>query len=233
MSTKVPLLFLSSLLCDAQMWQHQIKSLKSIADCQVADLTCHNSMGALARSVLASAPTQFALAGLSMGGYVALEIMRQAPERVIKLCLMNTSARADTPEQKKRRQMLLAMSDSGEFKGVTPRLLPMIIHPDRLEDVELTQTIQSMAERTGREAFQNQQMAIMHRIDSRDYLKFIRCPVRVIAGAEDLLTPPDVMREIADGIPGARYNVIKNCGHLSALEKPEEVNALMKKWLVN
>lgn len=231
MLAEQPLLLLPGLLCDRALWESQIKSLKGLADCQVMDTTKQDRIDALARDVLVKAPKQFALAGLSMGGYVALEIMRQAPERVLRLCLLDTSARPDTDEQKQKRRLLLAMSQSGQFKGVTPRLLPLLIHPDRLEDKDLTHIIMTMAERVGREAFHNQQTAILNRIDSRPSLKNVRCPVQLIVGAQDALTPPDIMREIKEGIPGSRINVVENCGHLSALEKPDEVSALMRQWL--
>lgn len=227
-----PLLLLPGLLCDEALFQNQIKSLKAMADCRVMDTTKHDRIDALARAVLTVAPPQFALAGLSMGGYVALEIMRQAPDRVLKLCLFDTSARPDTDEQRAKRRLLLAMSKSGQFKGVTPRLLPMLIHPDHMQDKELTHIIMTMAERVGREAFHNQQTAILNRIDSRPFLRNIKCPVQLIVGAQDALTPPEIMREIQDGIPGSRVNVLDHCGHLSVLEKPEEVNALMRGWLV-
>jgi pimeloyl-ACP methyl ester carboxylesterase len=228
---KPPLILLPGLLCDEALWQHQIKALEDMAECRVADTVRHDNMADLARDVLADAPAQFALAGLSMGGYVAFEIMRQAPERVTKLCLLDTSARADTPEQKKRRQLLLAMSREGQFKGVTPRLLPLLIHPDRMQDAALTGLIMAMAERVGRDAFHNQQTAIMNRPDNRPLLKSIRCPVQVIGGHQDEITPPNIVREIADGIPGTRLDVIEHCGHLSPLEQPEEVNGIMKRWL--
>jgi pimeloyl-ACP methyl ester carboxylesterase len=159
--------------------------------------------------------------------------MRQAPGRVLKLCLLDTSARPDTDEQKQKRRLLLAMSKAGQFKGVTPRLLPMLILPEHLEDKELTHTIMAMAERVGRDAFHNQQTAILNRIDSRPSLKDIRCPTQLIVGAQDSLTPPEIMREVHDGIIGSRMNVIENCGHLSALEKPDEVSALMRGWLTS
>ena len=230
-SLTIPLLLLPGLLCDATLWQHQIKALKPLADCRVMDTTRYDRIDALARAVLAEAPPQFALAGLSMGGYVALEILRQAPERILKLCLLDTSARPDTDEQSTKRRLLLAMSKAGQFKGVTPRLLPLLIHPDRLEDKELTHTIMTMAERMGRDVFHNQQTAILNRIDSRPLLKDIRCPTQLIVGAEDALTPPEIMREVHTGIAGSRFNVLEHCGHLSALEKPDEVSALMRQWL--
>jgi pimeloyl-ACP methyl ester carboxylesterase len=226
-----PLLLLPGLLCDASLWQNQIKSLKGLADCKVMDISKADQIDALARAVLADAPPQFALAGLSMGGYVALEIMRQAPERVLKLCLLDTSARPDTDEQANKRRLLLTMSKAGQFKGVTPRLLPMLIHPDHMQDQELTHTIMTMAERMGRDAFANQQNAILNRIDSRPFLKNIKCPVQLIVGAQDALTPPEIMREVHDGITGSRMAVLDHCGHLSALEKPNEVSDLMRGWL--
>ena len=231
MPANIPLLLLSGLLCDGALWQHQIRFLEGSAACHVADTARHDRIDKIAKDVLAGAPPQFAMAGLSMGGYVALEIMRQAPERVLKLCLLDTSARADTTEQRERRRLLLAMAEKGQFKGVTPRLLPMLIHPDRLTDIDLTDIITTMAERMGRDAFRNQQTAIMNRIDSRASLKNIHCPVQIIGGQQDALTPPDILREIAAGIPQARLDLIESCGHLSPLEKPDEVNVLIRRWL--
>ncbi|MDR3451103.1 MAG: alpha/beta fold hydrolase [Alphaproteobacteria bacterium] len=226
-----PLLLLPGLLCNAELWQNQINALKSIVDCRVADTTRHDSIAAIAEDVLRDAPPRFALAGLSMGGYVAMEIMRRAPERVTKLALLDTSARADTPEQKERRRLLLAMASHGQFKGVTPRLLPLLIHPNRLHDEALTHIIMHMAEKVGRDAFANQQTAIMNRSDSRDSLKNIACPTLVIGGRQDVLTPPELVEEIAAGIKGAHLEIIEDCGHLSALEQPQKVNSLMKAWL--
>ncbi len=231
MSNSLPLVLLSGLLNDGALWQHQIRFLEGSAACHVADTTRHERIDAIAKDVLQHAPPQFALAGLSMGGYVAFEIMRQAPERVLKLCLFDTSARPDTDEQRERRRLLLIMAQRGQFKGVTPRLLPMLIHPDRIHDIELTDIITSMAERMGRDVFRNQQTAIMHRIDSRPYLKDIQCPVQVIGGRQDALTPPEIVREIAEGIINARFDIIEHSGHLPPLEKPDEVNMLMRRWL--
>lgn len=227
----IPLLLLPGLLCDEALWQPQIKALKGLANCQVADLTQNESMAAMARAALAKAPPQFALAGLSMGGYAALEIMHQAPERVTRLCLLDTTARPDSEEQKTRRQLLMTLSRSGQFQGVTPRLLPMLVHSSRLKDEKLTDIIFGMAGRVGREAFIRQQTAIMDRADLRPILPGIRCPVQVICGRQDIITPPEVMREIANAIPHAQFHVLDNCGHLSTLEQPEKVNELMKAWM--
>ena len=166
-----------------------------------------------------------------MGGYVALEIMRQAPERVLKLAIFDSSARPDTAEQQERRRILLAISKAGQFKGVTPRLLPLLIHQDRLQDSALTDIIMGMAERVGREAFARQQTAILHRIDSRPFLDAIACPTLIVGGLQDAITPPELLQEMASGIKGARLEMIDQCGHLSTLEQPAIVNGLMRQWL--
>lgn len=173
----------------------------------------------------------FALAGLSMGGYVAFEIMRRAPERVLKLCLVDTAARPDTAEQQERRRGLIMLSKSGKFKGITPRLLPQLVHPSRMQDTALTSLVMAMAERVGREAFQRQQTAILNRPDSRPTLKAIACPTLVAGGRQDLLTPIDIIREIAEGIPQASFAIVENCGHLPPLEQPEKMTALLRRWL--
>jgi pimeloyl-ACP methyl ester carboxylesterase len=231
MPAPLPLILLPGLLCDQALWQNQINHLKDIADCTVADTTRFDNVGSVASDVLCQAPPRFALAGLSMGGYVALEIMRQSPGRVVKLALFDTSARPDTPEQQERRRLLLAMSKSGQFKGVTPRLLPLLIHPDRIGDKELTGIIMEMAERVGHNTFQNQQTAIMNRPDSRPSLVAIHCPTLLIGGRQDAITPPEMIHEMAVGIRNAQAEIIEHCGHLSVLERPDEVNRLMRQWL--
>jgi pimeloyl-ACP methyl ester carboxylesterase len=231
MSNLIPLLFIPGLLCDAALWQSQINHLKDIADCMVADTTRHDRIAALAQDVLMTAPPKFALAGLSMGGYVSLEIMRQAPERVLKLAIFDSTARADTPQQQERRRLLLSLSRHGQFKGVTPRLLPMLIHPARLDDAALTGLITQMAERVGRAAFIHQQTAILHRQDSRPFLGNITCPTLIAGGRQDAITGPELLQELADNIPGARFEIVENCGHLLPLEQPDSANLLLRQWL--
>jgi len=229
---RVPLLLLPGLLCDRALWECQTRHLADIAESHVADLTGHDGVAALAESALAAAPPRFALAGLSMGGYVAMEILRRAPERVLKLALIDTTARPDSPEQLSRRRGLIELARSGRFRGVTPRLLPLLIHPDRQSDPDLTTTIMSMAQRVGQEAFVRQQTAIMGRPDSRPGLAAIACPTLVLGGREDALTGPPLLAEIAAAIPGARHVIIEDCGHLPPLERPHAVSALLREWLI-
>lgn len=231
MTERLPLVFIPGLLCDDRLWVHQLAHLGDIALPAVADVTGADSVGVLADRVLAEAPPRFALAGLSMGGYVAQEIMRRAPARVARLALVDTSARADTDEQKRRRRGLIALSDKGEFRGVTDRLLPLLIHHDRLDDTALTGTIKAMAERVGKDAFVRQQAAIMGRPDGRDDLARISCPTVVLCGREDALTGLDVHQEMAAGIVGAKLVVIERSGHLAPMEQPIAVTAVLRYWL--
>jgi pimeloyl-ACP methyl ester carboxylesterase len=219
------ILLIPGLLCDAALWRPQQDHLGGRHVVQVADVTRADSVAEMARQVLAEAPPRFILAGLSMGGYVSLEIMRVAPDRVLALMLLDTSARQDTPEQSERRQSLIALARRGKFKGVTPRLLPLLVHADRLSDASVTQTVLDMAERVGQEAFLRQQTAILGRIDSRPSLSQIRVPTSVVCGESDALTPPGLSREMAADIADARLTLIPLCGHLSSIERPEAVNA--------
>jgi pimeloyl-ACP methyl ester carboxylesterase len=226
-----PLLLLPGLLNDAALWRRQVADLADVATPIVGDLTRHDSIAAMATAMLAEAPDSFSLAGLSMGGYVAQEILRRAPHRVLRLALLDTNARADTDAQRARRRGLLELAGKGHFKGVTPRLLPQLLHPAHLADAALTETVMQMAERVGPDAFLRQQTAIMGRPDGRADLARIACPALVLCGKQDLLTPPELHEEMAAAITGASLVMIENCGHLSALEQPEQVSAALRTWL--
>lgn len=226
-----PLVLLSGLLCDAALWRHQVQTLADAAEIHVPELTAEDSAGACARRVLAEAPEQFALAGLSMGGAIAFEILRQAPDRVTRLALLNTTARPDSIEKTRLRQDLIDLARRGEFKGVTPRLLPRLVHADRLTDPVLTGAVLAMAERVGRDAFLRQQRLLMNRPDSRHDLSLIHCPAVVICGREDALTPLAESAEMTEKMPRAALVVIEECGHLSPLERPQAVSAVLRYWL--
>lgn len=220
------------LLCDAQLWQPQREALADIADIWIADHTRSDTMAGVARDVLADAPfSSFALAGLSMGGYISLEIMRQAPQRVTRLALLDTAASPEQPEQTLRRMDLIALAKRGKFRDIADTLLPLLVHPSRLGESALTNVIRSMAKNIGKKAFVRQQHAIMSRADSRDLLASIASPTLVLCGRQDALTPLARHEEIAGGIRGARLEVIEDCGHLSTLEKPAEVSAALRRWL--
>jgi pimeloyl-ACP methyl ester carboxylesterase len=166
-----------------------------------------------------------------MGGYVAYEIIRQAAERVTRLALLDTGARADAPERREGRLRLMALAEQEGAASAQRELLPLLIHTDRLEDKPLVEVVLQMAIDTGLAAFKRQQTAIMARPDNRPLLPTISCPSLVLVGREDALTPPSMAQEIADGIPRARLQIIADCGHLSTLERPQAVNEAMRAWL--
>jgi pimeloyl-ACP methyl ester carboxylesterase len=230
---KTPLVLAPGLLCDAWLWRHQVEHLQDIADTTVVDLTRGSSVREMARAVLDAAPSEgpFALAGLSMGGYVALEVVRTAPERVARLALLDTSARPDTPEQTAARRELIALARNGRFGEVPHRLLPRLVHPDALDVRALVADVIGMAEAVGPEAFVLQEEAIIGRPDGRGDLPSIACPTLVLCGREDELTPLELHEEMAALIPDSRLRVIEECGHLSTLERPEEVTAALREWL--
>ncbi|MBP5855761.1 alpha/beta fold hydrolase [Marivibrio halodurans] len=233
MSDRTPLVLVPGLLLTDGMWAHQTRHLADIADIVVADTLRDDSIDAMADRLLAEAPARFALAGLSMGGYVAMAVVRKAPERVTKLALMDTQARPDTAEATRRRQGLIALSDQGKFKGVTPRLLPMLVHEERLEDKSLVDPIMTMAEAVGQAGFVRQQTAIIGRPDARPGLAEVACPTLVLCGRQDALTPLALHEEMAALVPGARLAVIEECGHLPTLERPHAATTLMRDWLLH
>lgn len=228
---KTALVLVPGLLCDQRLWQHQVENLSDLAEPVAADVTESYTIDGLAQAVLRAAPDRFFLAGLSLGGYVALRVVRAAPERVMRLALLDTSARADTPEQTAARLELIEIARGGRFEEVPQRLLPSFVHPRRLDDAALTSTVVNMARAVGPQAFVRQERAIIKRPDARQYLASISCPSLVLCGREDALTPLYLSEELADGIPGANLLMIESCGHLSTIERPEEVTAGLREWL--
>ena len=220
----LPVLFIPGLADSPRLYQAQLPRIYRVGPVMVADHTRDESIAGIATRVLAHAPPRFALVGLSMGGYTALEIMRRAPERVLKLALLNTSARPDTPDAIERRLGAIAASERGEYRTITENLFPNVVHPSHAQDEALKRAYVDMHLSVGAEAFVRQQRAIIGRIDSRPSLAAIRCPTLVLVGDADKITPREHAEELAQGIPGAELRVIDTCGHLSALEQPEAVS---------
>lgn len=221
---------LPGLLCTARLWQAQIGALGDIAQPQVADLTQDNDVGAMAERALAAAPDRFALAALSMGGYVAFEILRRAPERVTRLALIATSARPDSPERAQQRRRGIEAIGRGRFVGVTSQLLPSLVHPDHV-DGPIGEIVQSMAREVGAEGYLRQQAAILGRPDSLPVLATIAVPTLIIVGEDDRLTPPAEAEAMHVGIDGSVLHRLDTCGHLPPLEQPARTSALMRDWL--
>jgi pimeloyl-ACP methyl ester carboxylesterase len=224
-------LLLPGMLNDASLFQEQIATLLPIASVDIVDLTRSSSIADLADDAIKQAPEgRFILIGLSMGGYVAFEIMRRIPERVCGLILIDTSAQPDTAELTATRQALMKLAET-DFPEVIERLLPRLCHPEQMSLPTVRGVIQSMAASLGKDVFIRHQQAIIDRSDSRPMLADIDCPTLVICGREDVITPPELSKEIAAGIRHAELKIIEQCGHLSTLDQPGEVNKLLHEWI--
>lgn len=232
MTESLPTILVPGLLGSPRLYAEQIPALWRLGPVTVATHTQDDTMAAIARRILASAPARFALGGLSMGGYVCFEILRQAPKRIAKLMLLDTSARPDAPEQTSQRRLQIEMArTTGRLGEIVDGLFPRLVHARRWGDESLRRICRAMEQDVGVQGFINQQTAIMARPDSRPGLAKIRCPTLVIVGDGDVLTPPERAEEIANGIPDARLSVIRDSGHLSTLEQPAAVARSMVEFL--
>lgn len=222
------LILLPGLICDERLWRDVVDGMDARA--HVADLTQDDSIAAMAARTLAWAPARFALAGLSMGGYVAFEMMRQAPERVTHLAVLDSSARADDDARRATRRKGIAMAEQGKFIGVSRRLLGSLIAPQHM-GTPVAREVQAMSERVGQAAYMRQQIAIMNRIDSRPTLGAIKVPSLIGVGELDKMTPIELAEEMADGIAGAELVRFPDSAHLPTMENPKAVMDAMQRWL--
>ncbi|MGD1065597.1 MAG: alpha/beta fold hydrolase [Vulcanimicrobiaceae bacterium] len=228
----LPLVLVPGLLCTERLFAAQRAALAADGvPVHVADTLHDDSLDGFAQRLLAHAPAHFALAGLSMGGYIAFEVMRTAPERVAKLALLDTSARPDVPEQTARRHALIALAQGGAFAEVVAQHYPLFVATARANDPTLRALVETMAQTVGAAAYVRQQRAIMARPDARPRLAEIACPTLVVVGEDDRLTPPELAAELATAIPGAVCRVVAGSGHLAPAEAPEEVTAALRAWL--
>ena len=230
MSTLPQLLLLPGLLNDAELWRDQVDGLADVARCRVADLTQGATLRELAEQVLDEAEPTFALAGFSMGGYVAQEIARIAPERIERLALIDTAIRVDTPERAaQRRAVNAAAAHDGAFLGIADRLMASYVDASRLSDNDLTGRIQAMTQRLGREVFLRQNS--LPREDGAAALRALRCPIVIICGEHDAITPLAGQREMARSIGCSHLVVIPDAGHMTPMETPGAVNGALRHWL--
>jgi pimeloyl-ACP methyl ester carboxylesterase len=231
MAESLPIVLVPGLNCSSRLYAPQMPQLWRNGPVLVANHTRDDTMAAIASRILEAAPPRFALAGLSMGGYIALEMVRQAAGRVERLALLDTGARADPPEAQAVRKARMALAESGKFSEMIDAMWPALVHPSRRGDAALRAEYLAMCHDVGPQAFVRQQKAIMGRLDSRPLLATIRCPTLVLVGAQDELTPPHLADEMAAGVPGARLVKVPDCGHMSTLERPEAVTDALLEWL--
>jgi pimeloyl-ACP methyl ester carboxylesterase len=238
-SQKTPLLLIPALLCDQTLWQHQITALHDIAEIVIADTFSDDSLVAMAvradqqmRDQFGS-NTPYAVAGLSMGGYIALELWQIASQRISKIAMLNTSAAAESVEKTRQRQRLIAtVKAHHRFHGMSDKQLREYIHVDQLQNQQLVDTIKQMTQRAGKENFIRQQQAIIARRDHSQLLHQITVPALIISGKNDVITPPELQKQMAEAIKDTTFVEISHCGHLSTLEKPENINIFLRNWLI-
>lgn len=223
------LIMIPGLVSDGAVWARTIAALPEV-DCRVGDTLSDDSLAGMAARILAAAPPRFALAGVSMGGMVALEIMRSAPERVTRLALVDTNARPDTPQQTAQRERTNAyVAAATDMRALSAGSLGALVHADAPQDVR--DEIVGMSDRVTNTDYVRQNRAVMARGDLRPVLATIRVPTLVVVGENDVMTPPAMSEELRDGIDGAELHTIPHCGHLPPIEKPEILAGLFRTWL--
>lgn len=227
----IPILLIPGLNCTAEIYRGQLPALWQFGPVTVASHTDGANTAEIARSILADAPPKFALAGFSMGGYIAFELLRQAPDRVLALALLDTSARPDSPEATEKRRAAMALAEQGKFSLAVQQAFPNAVHPDHLDNADLKALHVRMAKANGPDVYIRQQQAIITRPDSRPDLAGIKVPTLVLVGEADAITPPDAAKEMAAGIDGAKLVTVPKAGHMALAEQPEIVTAAMVEWL--
>lgn len=231
MSELPTLVLVPGLGCDGEVWSETMGALVDVAACRIADISAGASIREMADAVIEGAPERFALAGHSLGGYVAFEVMRRAPERVDHLALIGTSARPDLPDVSERRRAMISLCESGRYEQVIEGLIPSVVACARRDDTVLTERLRSMMKRVGAETFCRQQRAIIDRVDSRPELARIRVPTLVAAGDEDALMSAATQLEMLEVIPRANRVTVEGCGHTTPLERPDEIASALRSLL--
>lgn len=225
-----PILLIPGLNATPRAFQAQLDTLYRFGGVSIADHRQGSTMAEIATAILRDAPPRFGLGGFSMGGYIAFEIMRQAPERVERLLLIDTSARPDTPEAKEKRRGGIDLAKAGKFQLTVANTFPNAVHPANAENEIFKAIHLVMAKLMGPEVYVRHQEAIMARPDSRPDLKKIAVPTLIIVGDKDQITPLDAAEEMAAGIVGSELVVIEKAGHLALIEEPTQVNKALARW---
>lgn len=229
MSARQPLVLVPGLACDAALWRAQVTGLADVAATSIADTLQDDSIAAMAERLLASAPERFALAGFSMGGYVALAAARLAPGRITRLALVATSADAETADEARLREAALATARERGLERVIRGSLDRLVHPQA--DPAVAESVAAMALRLGADTYARQQHAIAAREDGHGVLAALRVPALVLAGAQDRMIAPAHSAAMARTLGQDAFCEIERCGHMAPMEQPRAVNAALREWL--
>jgi pimeloyl-ACP methyl ester carboxylesterase len=228
-----PVLLIPGLNGSARLYQDQLPQLWRRGPVMVADHRTADNVAGMARQILAVAPARFSLAGFSLGGFIAFEILRQSPERVERLALLSSNAvpKPPDPEQTRIMEERIVMAQTGRFAELSALHFPRNVHPARREDEALRLLHRTMTDDVGPQGYVNQQRAIWSRPDSRPLLASIACPTLIVVGEDDEVTPPQRAQDMHGAIDGSALVVLRQCGHLSPLEQPEAVTRALLEWL--
>lgn len=226
-----PLVFLPGMMCDGRLFGPQVAALSGHHPITMMPMTRGDSIEAIARQVVAAAPPRFALLGLSMGGIVAMELARLIPERITRLCLMDTNPMPETPSKKAEREPQIIRVQAGRLREVMgEEMKPNYLAPGP-QRADVLRLVMEMAETLGPEVFVRQSRALQKRPDQQRTLRTLKIPTLVMCGRDDRLCPVQRHEFIAHLIPKARLEVIEEAGHLPVLEQPEVVNEILADWL--
>lgn len=223
---KIPLILVSGLLCNELVWSHQIKSLSDLA---LIKVICPNqdTPQKMVEEILNQSPDQFALAGHSMGGWLCLEVMRRASERVTHLCLLNTTAKPDAPAKKAKRKEMIHRVENGQFSEVIEELVTNFVY-----DANIKERVKGMLQNAGEQAFIREERSMLLREECLSILPKILCPTLVIHADQDRVFTLDDHQELINNIPKAKLSILADCGHMSPMEKPEVISFLLRSWLL-
>lgn len=230
MSTVV---LIPGLLCDETVWQHAVKQLSRMYPIFVADLSTQDSLKLMAQDILASCRGSLMVAGHSMGGRVALEMVRQAPKRIAKLVLLDTGIHPCKEGEEGPRRELVNLAYEKGMEALAERWLPPMVHPDRLDDQRLMDTLYSMVTRMTPELHERQITALLNRPDAESIVGTIQCPTLLVVGRQDAWSPLSQHEDMQTRIPGAKLKVIEEAGHFSPIERPKEVTAALETWFAD
>jgi len=222
---KVPLILVSGLLCNELVWSHQIKNLSDLA---LINVICPNqdTPQKMVEEILKQSPDQFALAGHSMGGWLCLEVMRRASERVTHLCLLNTTAKPDTPAKKAKRKEMIQRVENGQFSDVVEELVNNFVFDKNIKD-----KVKRMLQKAGEQAFIREERSMLLRDECLSVLPTIHCPTLVVHAEKDRVFTLEDHQELVSNIPKAKLSILEDCGHMSPMEKPEVITSLLRLWL--
>jgi pimeloyl-ACP methyl ester carboxylesterase len=223
---KIPLILVSGLLCDESTWAHQVNNLKDLAEIHVI-CPHQDTPQKMVEEILKPAPDRFALAGHSMGGWLSLEVMRRAPERVTRLCLLNTTAKPDTPAKQAKRHEMIQRAENGQFAKVVDELVSHFVF-----DAHVIEAVRRMLQKSGAEAFIREEQSMLLRDECLSILPLIHCPTLVVHAEKDQVFSLEDHEELIHHIPKAKLSIVQACGHMSPMEKPQIITDLMRSWLI-